>query len=146
MSEIRPAGDPLSRAAYPHWSRVQVRFTDQDTLGHVNNVATALYLEQARCDLVYALTKPLGLAHLDVLVVKVAIEYLAELTYPGTVEVGSRVSRIGSKSFTTTHAIFQGAGAKAAVTGETTMVWFDLPRRATVKPTAELRAGLERLA
>ena len=35
-----------------HWTSVSLRFSDQDSLGHINNVSYAAYVEQARVEFI----------------------------------------------------------------------------------------------
>jgi hypothetical protein len=44
--------DLTDRALYGHWSRDKVRWGDQDGMRHINNVAYAGYLENARTELI----------------------------------------------------------------------------------------------
>ena len=40
---------PLNQKnSFHHWTNVTIRFSDQDPLGHVNNVAYAAYVEASR--------------------------------------------------------------------------------------------------
>ena len=40
MSNNETGVDLTDRANFSHWTPVTIRFSDQDPLGHVNNVAT----------------------------------------------------------------------------------------------------------
>ena len=48
----RQAIDLTDRASFSHWTPVSIRFSDQDPLGHVNNVALAAYVEAGRTMLI----------------------------------------------------------------------------------------------
>lgn len=139
-----PRSAPPGRNAFRHWSRLPIRYTDLDTLGHVNNVASAAYIEEARCQLIYPIVHAANQGQFDILIARVAIEYLAEVNYPGTVEIGTVVTRIGTKSFNLAHGIFVEGASFPSTTAETACVWFDLPRRVTVVPPEALVAGLRR--
>ena len=86
-------------ASFTHWVRDTVRFCDQDDGGHVNNTAIAQYVESGRIAFLrelLAMRQPgerFIAAHL-------AIDFLKETHYPGDVQVGSRLLRIGTKSLT----------------------------------------------
>jgi acyl-CoA thioester hydrolase len=134
--------NPPGRSAFRHWARIPLRYTDLDTLGHVNNVASAAYIEEARCQLISPVVTAANQGHLEILIARVVIEYLAEVNYPGTVEIGTIVTRIGAKSFNLAHAIFVEGAAVPSTTAETACVWFDLTRRVTVVPPDAVVAGL----
>ena len=89
----------LDACRFPSEVAVQVRFVDLDPHWHVNNAAILTMLQEARVmfDLEYPL---LGASNgLRVVVTAVMTEYASELSYPGTVEIGSGASRIGTTSF-----------------------------------------------
>ncbi len=133
MSDV----DLTSRAVFRAWNSVSVRYNDLDPLGHVNNTAMAIFLEQARCELITPELKTFG-RHLDMVLASTKLDYLHELKYPGTIEIGTIATRIGSKSFELAHGVFQGS--TCAGTGSVVMVFFDLDKRASVAPPAEIRA------
>ena len=73
------------------------------------------------------------------------IDYLKELNFPGNVEIGSRIARIGGKSFTLQHAVFKAGEEGCVATAECIMVYFDASKRASTLPPPEVRAALEKL-
>ena len=133
--------DLTRRESFRHWTPVTIRFSDQDSLGHVNNVAIAAYVEAARTDLIYDLIRRGGHEGLEFILARVCIDYLRELHYPGTVEVGARVLRLGNKSITTGYGVFLGETCVA--TSECVNVFFDLATRRSTPPPPELRAVIE---
>ena len=134
--------DPRVRASYPHVERVTIRFADLDTLGHVNNIAFNAYVEQARVMFWRPFLARHGNDRIDTIVVRVAVDYFAELSFPGAVDVGARVSRIGTKSLVLQSPVFQGD--KCHALGESVIALFDKVERKTVAPPPEFRAALER--
>ncbi len=132
--------DPTSRAAFTHWSRLPIRFGDQDPLGHVNNAAIAAYLEHARCGLLLPLIRAAGVPNLDIVLARIIIDYLKELRYPGEIEAGTRLARIGNKSFVVVSSVF--AGGTCAVTSQSTIVFFDTAARRAVAPPDPVRQAL----
>lgn len=138
--------DLRARASFRHWTTVGLRYCDQDPLGHVNNAAMAAFLEQARVELVSPLLRAGGHDKIDIVLARVTIDYVAELTYPGNVEIGTRIARIGTKSLHLEHGVFKGASAACAGTGDCVLVFFDLTARKSIEPPAGLRAALNELA
>ena len=130
------------RATFRAWNRVSVRYNDLDPLGHVNNAAMAIFLEQARCELITPRLKAHG-RQFDMVLASTKLDYLHELKYPGTVEIGTVATRMGTKSFDLAHGVFQDG--VCAGTGSVVMVFFDLDKRASVAPPEDVRqlvAGL----
>lgn len=134
MAEI----DLKSRASYAHWTPVTIRFADMDILRHVNNVALAAYFEAARTAYVYDVIRLAGVDQSNEFVLaRLTIDFHAELHYPGTVEVGARLIRIGNKSMTSGYGIFQGETCFA--TSDAVNVFYDLATRKTMAPAARVR-------
>lgn len=132
--------DLTRRDTFSHWTPVTVRFCDQDPMGHVNNVAFAAYVEAARTMLIRSFLDGIDVPNLDFVLARVAIDYRRELHYPGTVDVGARVLRAGTKSLTTGYGIFLEAVCVA--TAESVNVFFDTERRASVAPPDAVRRAL----
>ena len=127
---------------YATWCRIAVRYNDLDPLGHVNNTAMAIFLEEARCSLIAPRLKAHG-RHIDMVLASTTMDYRREITYPGEVEVGLRATRIGSKSFGLAHGIFQAG--QCVGTAELAMVVFDLDKRRAVDIPDDVRAFLAAL-
>ncbi len=125
---------------YRHWTPVTIRYSDQDAMAHVNNTAMAAYVEAARTAFIYDLIEKGGMQGLEFILARLVIDYRRELHYPGTVEVGARLIRIGNKSLTTGFGVFKGGDCVA--TSESVNVFYDLNARKTVVPTPDIRAIL----
>jgi acyl-CoA thioester hydrolase len=136
-----PAIDLTRRDSFRHWTPVTIRFCDQDPLGHVNNVALAAYVEAARTSFIYELIGRGGMAGLEFILARVVIDYRRELHYPGAVEVGARLIRVGNKSITTGYGVFRGA--ECIATSECVNVFYDMATRKSVVPPPSVRAALE---
>jgi acyl-CoA thioester hydrolase len=100
------------RSIYPHWCSDTVRFCDQDPAGHVNNVAICAYMETARLTFMRdmgqeaATTAPReeGIRGISA---GMTVSFLAESHWPGKVELGTGILRIGSSSITVASAAFK---------------------------------------
>ncbi len=88
----------LDPARYPFSCRMEPRFGDLDVNMHINNVAMAGMLEDARLRLFRAAGGLQHLAGLSTMVASIAIEYLGETHYPEAVTVHGAVERIGRTS------------------------------------------------
>lgn len=129
------------RSIYKRWVTIPIRFADQDPVGHVNNAAIAIYFEQARCELLLPLVAEHGRGKLDIVLARIEIDYLREIRYPGTVDVGIRISRLGTKSIRLESAVFADGICRA--TAVATIVVFDLATRGSAVPPPALRGALE---
>ena len=80
------------RSIYPHWCTDTVRFSDQDAAGHVNNVALCAYLETARLTFIRDMgMMARGEDGVRGISAGMNVSFLAELHWPGQVELGTGV-------------------------------------------------------
>jgi acyl-CoA thioester hydrolase len=130
----------IDAAAYRFWIPERVRFADLDLQGHVNNKAFTVYAESGRA----AFLREIGFWTPDSprqnVVVRLELDYLRELHYPGEIRVGVRVLKLGRTSFTLGLGIFDGDACAAAVV--TVLARIDTRTRATVALDAGERARL----
>ncbi len=136
MSEF----DLTRRETFRHWTPVTIRYSDQDAMAHVNNTALATYVEAARTAFIYDLIGKGDIKEQEFILARLVIDYRSELHYPGTVEVGARLIRIGNKSLTTGYGVFKGGDCIA--TSECVNVFYDMGLRKTVPPSDSVRAVL----
>jgi acyl-CoA thioester hydrolase len=136
--------DPRLRTSYRAFTRIPIRFADQDMLGHVNNAAIAVYFEHARCEhLIPRLVSPEA-PHLNIVLARIVIDYVREIRYPGVVDVGVRITKMGTKSFVISAAAFVGDTCSAIA--DATIVFFDTETRAATLPPDAVRTRVAELA
>lgn len=113
---------------FRHHLPVGIRYGDMDTLGHVNNAMYLTYVEQARISYIRDLQLWQGGAtDLGLIVAKVTIDYKSALTLDdGLVEVWTRCSRLGNRSFVMQHQLLVGDDpARLAAVGEVVLVVYN---------------------
>lgn len=108
----RPGDDGADPGWYPHWAADTVRFSDQDAVGHVNNVAFAAYVETGRVAFGHQL-RPGGDPGSSFILARLVIDYRAPAHYPGEVRVGTRLTDVGRTSFTMSHGVFKDGACVA---------------------------------
>jgi acyl-CoA thioester hydrolase len=88
----------LDGAAFPTTITVPTRFTDIDLLGHVNNAAAAIILQEGRG----GLNRLAGLGELREglrpVVAALTIEYVGEMYHPEPIEIETGVLSVGRTS------------------------------------------------
>ncbi len=117
--------DLMDRSAFPHWTREKIRFQDIDRLGHVNNVAITIYAESGRVEFLDAvMPTALTAGNASIWVIaRLDVQFRAQSHYPGTVEIGTRVLRIGNSSITLGQGLF--VGDRCIATTESVVVLVD---------------------
>ena len=129
------------REAYSVWTPVNIRYSDQDPMGHVNNVAVAAFLESGRTGLLHEMLPGDLLPKRGMVLAHLAIDYLKEMKFPGTVEVGARLSRVGTKSLTAEFVVFHDD--VCCIVSESVNVFFDPTTRTSAPPSPEIKAALD---
>lgn len=86
----------------------RLRFNDTDRLGHVNNAVFAVMLEQGRSEMAVAAGLPIDGAGdgagegagQALVIVRLELDFLREMAWPGDVGIETEVLRLGGRSFT----------------------------------------------
>jgi acyl-CoA thioester hydrolase len=130
--ETDPRAEP--RAAYRHFLAIPTRWMDNDTYGHVNNVAYYSYFDTAvNAHLIASGGLDIAGAPVVGLVVETSCRYHRSLTFPDVVDAGLRVTRLGTSSVVYEIGLYRRGDAVPAATGRFVHVWVD---RATQRPVA----------
>ena len=128
---------------YPSWTNSTIRYSDLDPNGHVNNGAVNAFFEDGR--ICFRNEQMLQLGD-DILagfvLVKFSVNYLAPLFFPGSVDIGTVVTRVGRSSYNLGQGIFDGK--KCVATAEVVTVSIDSNTKKSQELTHDLRAILER--
>ena len=128
---------------YPSWTNSTIRYSDLDPNGHVNNGAFNAFFEDGRVCFRNEHMLQLGDDILTGFVlVKFSVNYLAPLFFPGSVDIGTVVTRVGRSSYNLGQGIFDGE--KCVATAEVVTVSVDSNTKKSRELTHDLRAVLER--
>ncbi|MGQ5700728.1 acyl-CoA thioesterase [Sandaracinobacteroides sp. A072] len=104
----------LDAASYPLRSTLPTRYGDMDANAHLNNVAIARLIEEARVRFHWHAREKLPDGfHVRVMVGHVAIDYLREGHYPQDVEAALACVAIGTRSYRLAIGLFQKGEAFA---------------------------------
>ena len=129
----RPARPAPRLADYPHRVADNIRFADLDPQGHVNQAVFLTYFETGRVAMFRDRDLGIGVPGATFVLVRMEVDYLKELHWPGAIEIGTRVAEFGRSSFSVAQAIFRDGACAAS--GRATMVCIDLAtRKATPLP------------
>jgi len=127
---------------YRHVYAQEVAFRDLDVFGHVNNAVYLTYIENARIG--YA-RQVLGIESLEgllLIVASVKVEFRSRANLGETLEIGSRTTRVGTKSFDLVHEIRSQDGRLVAEVS-TTLVAFDYDADTTMPIPPDWRERIE---
>ena len=120
------------RKNYVSWAQSSIRYCDLDPNGHVNNGAINTFFEDGRVLFRDEYMVQLGD---DILtgfaLVKFLAEYHLPLYFPGIVDIGTVVTKVGNSSYNLGQGIFRDD--ECIATAEVVTVSFD-PKSKTSKP------------
>lgn len=106
MAKPDPALLDISR--YPFTCEIATRFGDLDTNAHLNNVALASILEDARVRFHAASGFHIAMDGWKAMVASLTIDYLGQAFYPGPVSLYSGATTIGRTSYSVAQLVRQG--------------------------------------
>ena len=137
---------PRGRDCYRWFMTIATRWADNDPYGHVNNTVYYEWFDTA----VNAWLVEAGLLDIDCcdpigLVVETGCSYFAPLSFPGDVEVGIAVERLGTSSVTYRVGVFGVGKDEPSAQGQFTHVYVGREGRRPVSLPDEWRERLERL-
>jgi len=138
---------PRARTHYRWFMTIATRWADNDAYGHVNNTVYYQWFDTA----VNAWLVEAGLLDIEAgdpigLVVETGCAYFSPLSFPGDVEVGIAVERLGKSSVTYRIGVFGAASSDASAQGHFTHVYVGRESRRPTELPSDWRTRLERLA
>jgi len=128
------------------WVSLPVQWGDQDAFGHVNNTVYLRWFESAR--IAYGRQVVLGDLEgkaVGPILAAISCQYRRQLTFPDTVHVGARITRIGRSSLAMEHRLISESLQAIAAEGDSTLVSFDYAAQKSVPLPADVRARIEAL-
>jgi acyl-CoA thioester hydrolase len=134
-------------AGFPIITEISVLWGDEDSFGHVNNVAHLRWCETARVEYLrrIGLFPELPPRGLGPIVASLTCHYRRVLKYPDTVAVGTRVTAIGNSSFRMEHRIVSRSVGEVASEVESTMVAVDYSTGKPERVPEQIREAIARL-
>ena len=98
---------PVQLSDFPAQTWDKVRYADTDRQGHVNNALFSTYVETGRVEFLYGGDLRPEMFGNSFVIASLQIDFLAEITWPGKVEIGTGVTRLGRSSFNLYQGLFQ---------------------------------------
>lgn len=108
---------------FPSISYDKIRYRDTDSQGHVNNAVFSSFLETGRVEILYNKSLDLLSANSSIVIASLNLIFLHELRWPGQVDIGTAITRIGNSSIKLYQELYQNSNCIA--TADTTIVQVD---------------------
>ena len=129
---------------FPFLSFDKVRYADTDRQGHVNNAAFSTFLETGRVEFLYHPQNPLAADNASFVIARLDLTFVAEINWPGQVDIGTGVSRVGNSSISLDQALFQEG--RCVATAATVIVQLDERTKKSYPLSDRARAFLRQYA
>lgn len=128
---------------YPARSHDKLRYGDTDRQGHVNNAVFATLLETGRVEVLHDPERPLADPGCDWVIARLELDYLGELTWPGSVDIGTGALKVGRTSVTLAQSVFEDG--RLVARAQTVIVQMDTTTRGSHPLSEAARARFEEL-
>ncbi|WP_162924353.1 acyl-CoA thioesterase [Rubrobacter indicoceani] len=128
----------------PVVKKLEIRYRDLDTLGHVNNAVYLEYFEEIRFAYWWKVAAEIGVTEFvggdipgaQFVLAETSVRYKAPIELTDTIFGAGRVTRIGNRSYAMEYEIRAGESYKAGAavaTGDVSLVFYD-PQTGKVQP------------
>ena len=146
MTQESPAASPLIKL------RIEVRFSDCDPLGHVNNATYSTYLEQARIVLwrrqggfeLRSAAQTGGKRGEGFILARTEINFRSQAHDGDELEVRLSLEGFGRSSATYTYEIVHVESGRLVADAKTVQVWYDYDAEKPKPLTDDLRGTLSK--
>lgn len=132
---------------YPIVISLAVEWGDQDTLGHVNNTVFLKWCETAR--VVYleqiAMWQMIRAEGKGPILAALSCNYLYPVTFPDTVQIGARVSKIGKSSFRMAHHVVSLKENRIVADSDTVLVFLEYKDSRPLRVPDDIRETIAQL-
>jgi acyl-CoA thioester hydrolase len=120
---------------FDHWFKLNTRWVDMDSMGHINHALYLNYMETARID--YFSNLGLPEIHINrknsIILASFKISYHNQANHPSIFDIGHRVSSVGNKSFDLLTGIFLNDKINPICVATFKMVSFNYETNKTIK-------------
>ncbi|HEK9098935.1 acyl-CoA thioesterase [Bacillus pfraonensis] len=120
-----------------------VRFSECDSLGHVNNANYFTYFEEARNELFKIFNPSLEIESWNLIVASTQCDFIREAAYAQKITVYTWISEIGNASFQVEHVI-QDKNQNWIARGKVILVHFNFQSQKSIPLPKEIRRVLSK--
>jgi acyl-CoA thioester hydrolase len=125
---------------------IEVTFRDTDAMRHANNAVYLTWFENGRIGYWRAMTEPHGesadYAAVPFVLARAEIDFRAPAFVGDRLELGVRLSRLGSRSFDFDYRLVRPADGTVLAVGSTVQVMYDYRQGSSIDMPTEFRARL----
>lgn len=121
-------------AAFNYYHPVEVRYSDLDPQGHLNNARYLTYFEMARINYIVHLGLWQGGSFLNmgIIVANAQVTFLAPVYFGQELKVGARINHLGNKSMTMAYSLLDTDTNLELANGSTVLVAYNYQSGKTI--------------
>jgi acyl-CoA thioester hydrolase len=134
--------DQLGLEDFPLQTYDKLRYADTDRQGHVNNATFSTFLETGRVGFLYDPDFRLLSEGFSFVIVSLQLNFIKEINWPGQVDIGTGLQKIGNSSIKVFQQLFQNGECVASA--ETVIVQVDNASRGSSPLSEHAKAVLSR--
>ena len=124
----------LRSSDFKFWTSIQTRWSDMDSLNHINHAAYLSFMETARVNVYIELGFP-GIKRdmeQSTILASMEVHYMNQAIHPTKLNIGHRVTRVGHKSFDLISAVFNNEDDSLLCAALFKLVSFDYQKNKTI--------------
>ncbi|MDX2135439.1 MAG: thioesterase family protein [Saprospiraceae bacterium] len=121
---------------FPLISYDKIRYADTDRQGHVNNAVFSTFLETGRVEIFYNPEYPVKNRESNFVIASLKLDFLNEIAWPGQIDIGTGVLKIGNSSVVLFQMLFQHSICVAKAETVIVQVHSETKRSAPLSPAA----------
>ena len=125
---------------FPLHATDKIRYSDTDRQGHVNNAVFVTFLETGRVNIIYNPDFPILAEGASFVIASLQLNFLREIHWPGQVDIGTGISKVGNTSIRLVQHIYQNE--QCVATSESVIVQVSDETGSSLALTAEARGTL----
>lgn len=131
--------EETQRQSYRHRIPVQLRFSDVDRFGHVNNAVMFSLYDMAKTEYLNSVLREHTKGDTLAVVVNINADFIHPVFYGDKIEILTAVTRIGNKSVTVAQQAVNTKTGSVASTCRTVLVCFSASKNDSVPVPPEIR-------
>lgn len=118
----------MEEIKFRHTLPIQLRFTDIDKYGHVNNTVYFTYYDLGKTDYFATVYPTLNTEKYGVVVVHIEANFLSQILPTGDIAVQTAVTKLGNKSLTLVQQVIDTKTKEVKCVCKSILVAFDLEK------------------
>ena len=128
---------------FHHVMPAQLRWSDVDQFGHVNNSVYFQLFDMCKTKYVLEVVGQDTLKQVAIVVASIEADFLAPIFYPDEIVIQSKITHMGNKSFVIRQRAVNIRTKEVKCEGYTTMVTYDMTNNCSIPIPDDFRAKVE---